>query len=89
MTRDAGFAVAEGPDVEVRRIGVVGCGRIGRMHAGLLAEMPEFVVAGVADAVPAAAEAVSAQSSNDSNVVSLVYSLVYDIDRQRRNTSAQ
>lgn len=36
-----------------------------------------------------AAEAVSAQSSNDSNVVSLVYSLVYDIDRQRRNTSAQ
>ena len=58
-TRDAGFAVADGPEVEVRRIGVIGCGRIGRMHAGLLAEMPGFTVAGVADAVPAAAEGVS------------------------------
>ncbi len=59
-TRDAGFAVASGPEVEVRRIGIIGCGRIGRLHAGILAEMPGFVVAGVADAVPAAAEGVSA-----------------------------
>ncbi|MFQ6171815.1 inositol 2-dehydrogenase [Oryzobacter sp. R7] len=63
-TRDAGFVVGEGPDVEVRRIGVLGCGRIGRMHAGLLAEMPGFTVAGVADAVPAAAEGVSAATGS-------------------------
>ncbi|WP_392544617.1 inositol 2-dehydrogenase [Oryzobacter telluris] len=59
-TRDAGFAVAQDEQVAVRRIGVVGCGRIGRMHAGILAEMPGFTVAGLADAVPAAAESVSA-----------------------------
>jgi myo-inositol 2-dehydrogenase/D-chiro-inositol 1-dehydrogenase len=60
-TRDAGFAVDTGPQPPVRRIGVIGCGRIGRMHASLLArEIPGFVLAAVADAVPAAAEAVSA-----------------------------
>jgi myo-inositol 2-dehydrogenase/D-chiro-inositol 1-dehydrogenase len=58
--RDAGFAVETGLDVPVRRIGVIGCGRIGRMHAGLLArEVPGYVVAAVADAVPAAAAGVS------------------------------
>lgn len=60
-TRDAGFAVPH-DEVQQRRIGVVGCGRIGRMHAGLLGETPGFTVAGVADAVPAAAEGVSAST---------------------------
>jgi myo-inositol 2-dehydrogenase / D-chiro-inositol 1-dehydrogenase len=58
---DAGFAVDNGPELPVRRIGVLGCGRIGRMHAGLLArEVPGYVVAAVADAVPDAALGVSA-----------------------------
>jgi len=57
---DAGFAVATGPELETRRVGVIGCGRIGRLHASLLAqEIPGFLVAGVADAAPAAAIDVS------------------------------
>lgn len=61
MSKDAGFSVDSGPEVPTRRIGVIGCGRIGRMHADLLArEVPGFVLAAVADVVPAAAEAVAA-----------------------------
>jgi myo-inositol 2-dehydrogenase/D-chiro-inositol 1-dehydrogenase len=61
VTKDAGFGLETGPDLPVRRIGVIGCGRIGRMHASLLArEVPGWTVAAVADAVPAAAEAVAA-----------------------------
>jgi len=61
MSKDAGFSVGSGPDLPIRRIGVIGCGRIGRMHAGLLAgEVPGYDVVAVADAVPAAAERVSA-----------------------------
>jgi myo-inositol 2-dehydrogenase/D-chiro-inositol 1-dehydrogenase len=61
MSKDAGFSVGSGPDLPIRRIGVIGCGRIGRMHAGLLAgEVPGYDVVAVADAVPAAAEHVSA-----------------------------
>jgi myo-inositol 2-dehydrogenase/D-chiro-inositol 1-dehydrogenase len=60
MTRDAGFGLDTGPELPVRRIGVLGCGRIGRMHAGLLArEVPGWLVAAVADAVPAAARGVA------------------------------
>ena len=45
----------------MRRIGILGCGRIGRLHADLLArEVPGFVLAAVADAVPEAARGVSA-----------------------------
>ena len=59
--RDAGFGVTSGPAVEERRIGVIGCGRIGRMHASILArEIPGFVLVAVADVVPAAAESVAA-----------------------------
>jgi myo-inositol 2-dehydrogenase/D-chiro-inositol 1-dehydrogenase len=59
-SKDAGFAVASGPELPARRIGVIGCGRIGRMHASLLArEVPGFVVAGVADVFPEAALGVS------------------------------
>ncbi|PKW27888.1 myo-inositol 2-dehydrogenase [Phycicoccus duodecadis] len=61
-TRDAGFGVPTGPEPEVRRVGLLGCGRIGRLHAGLLADTPGFTVAGVADAVPEAARAVSAST---------------------------
>ena len=61
MSKDAGFTVDTGPEPATRRIGIIGCGRIGRMHASLLArEVPGWVVAAVADAVPAAAEGVSA-----------------------------
>ena len=62
-TRDAGFATSTGPALEVRRIGLIGCGRIGRMHAGLLAnEVPGFEVVAVADAVRAVAEGVAAST---------------------------
>ncbi|MBK6885215.1 MAG: inositol 2-dehydrogenase [Tetrasphaera sp.] len=59
--RDAGFAVDSGPAPTTRRIGILGCGRIGRLHAGLLAgEIPGFELVAVADVVPAAAEGVAA-----------------------------
>ena len=59
--RDAGFSVDSGPDLQVVRIGLIGCGRIGRMHAGLVGgEVPGFRLTAVADAVPAAAEGVAA-----------------------------
>jgi myo-inositol 2-dehydrogenase/D-chiro-inositol 1-dehydrogenase len=46
----------------VRRIGIIGCGRIGRMHAGLLdSEITGFEVVALADAVLAAAEGVSSK----------------------------
>jgi myo-inositol 2-dehydrogenase / D-chiro-inositol 1-dehydrogenase len=61
MTKDAGFSVDTGPELPTRRIGVIGCGRIGRMHASMLArDIPGYQLAAVADAVPAAAEGVSA-----------------------------
>jgi len=60
VSKDAGFALDTGPELPVRHIGVLGCGRIGRMHAGLLArEVPGYAVAAVADAVPEAALGVS------------------------------
>lgn len=60
-TRDAGFALDSGPQLTTRRIGVLGCGRIGRMHAGILAgDVPGFALVAVADVVPAAAEGVAA-----------------------------
>ncbi len=50
-----------GGGVTTRRVGVIGCGRIGRMHAEMLArEIPGFTVTALADAVPAAAQSVSA-----------------------------
>lgn len=59
-TRDAGFSTAQDAPVAVRRIGVIGCGRIGRMHARILAEdVPGFELVAVADVVPEAADAVS------------------------------
>jgi len=43
------------------RVAVIGCGRIGRLHAGLLArQVPGLALAGLADAVPAAAAAAAA-----------------------------
>ncbi len=59
--RDAGFAVDAGPELQTVRIGLIGCGRIGRMHAGIVAgDVPGFALTAVADAVPAAAEGVGA-----------------------------
>lgn len=44
------------------RIGVLGCGRIGRMHAELIArQVPGAALGGVYDVVPAAAAAVAAE----------------------------
>ena len=55
-TRDAGFSTSTEAPVQVRRIGVLGCGRIGRLHAQILAgDIPGFELVAVADVVPAAA----------------------------------
>nr|WP_296766908.1 inositol 2-dehydrogenase [Rhodococcus sp. (in: high G+C Gram-positive bacteria)] len=49
-TRDAGFAVAEVESSPPVRMGILGTGRIGRMHAGLLArEVPGTAIAVVSD----------------------------------------
>ncbi|MBP6997297.1 MAG: inositol 2-dehydrogenase [Phycicoccus sp.] len=59
-TKDAGFTVKTQEVSVVRRIGVLGCGRIGRMHADLLArEIPGFELVAVADLVPEAAQSVA------------------------------
>ncbi len=60
-TRDAGFAQAEADSTPPVRMGVIGVGRIGRMHAGLLLrEVPGTTVVAVADAVPHVAASVAA-----------------------------
>ena len=60
MTKDAGFGVAQGPEGPLVRVGVIGCGRIGRMHAGIIArEVPGLALGGVADVVPGVAETVA------------------------------
>jgi len=43
------------------RFAVVGCGRMGKLHARVLSEMPQVELVGVADTSPAAAEALAAQ----------------------------
>jgi Predicted dehydrogenases and related proteins len=59
--RDAGFAVAASDTRPPLRIGVLGTGRIGRMHAELLLrEVPGATVVVVADAVPDVARRVGA-----------------------------
>lgn len=61
MNQGAGFGVESGPNEAAKRVGIIGCGRIGRMHAGLLArEIPGLTLTAVADALPAAAESVAA-----------------------------
>ncbi len=68
--RDAGFGVAE---AEVRppvRIAVLGTGRIGRLHAQLLAREIEGAALGaVADAVPGVAERVGAELGTPSGSI--------------------
>lgn len=61
-TRDAGFTVTTQTVEVVRRVGLLGCGRIGRLHADLLAELAGFELVAVADLVPAAAEGVAART---------------------------
>ena len=57
---DAGFTVDPGAERPTRRIGVVGCGRIGRMHADLLRhEVRGFELTAVADVVPHVAQGVA------------------------------
>ncbi len=57
----AGFGVAEADGRPPVRMGVVGTGRIGRMHAGLLLrEVPGTTVTAVADVVPEVAAQVAA-----------------------------
>ena len=76
-TRDAGFAVSTGPEVEVRRVGIVGCGRIGRMHAAILAESPGFVIAGLAVApVDGYGVGTSLVTGSGAPTAALVYKLV-------------
>lgn len=59
MTRDAGFAVSTDRPEVVRRIGLLGCGRIGRLHASLLTELAGFELVAVADVAEAAAAGVA------------------------------
>src|SRR5207253_1784387 len=42
-------------------VGVVGCGRMGRLHARTYAQMPQTKLVGVYDAIPKAAEAVAGE----------------------------
>ncbi|MBB5751797.1 inositol 2-dehydrogenase [Prosthecomicrobium pneumaticum] len=44
------------------RLGLLGAGRIGKVHAGAIAATPGATLVAVADAVPAAAEALAAQA---------------------------
>ena len=54
---------AMGRDGSPIRVAVIGCGRIGQLHAGLLArEIPGLELAYVADAVPEAAEVAAAKA---------------------------
>jgi myo-inositol 2-dehydrogenase/D-chiro-inositol 1-dehydrogenase len=58
---DAGFGAVGDGELKTRRIGLIGCGRIGSMHARLVAgEVAGFDLVAVADAVPTAAETVAA-----------------------------
>src|SRR5215208_3067056 len=41
--------------------GVVGCGRMGKLHARTYAQMPQTKLIGVYDAIPKAAEAVAGE----------------------------
>ena len=58
MNKTTGFGIEPSPEGPQLRIGIIGCGRIGRLHAGIIArEVPGLSLAGVADVVPAAAQA--------------------------------
>lgn len=58
--RGAGFDIEAGPELTRHRIGLVGCGRIGRLHAELLVrEVPGFELVAVADIMPSAAQGVA------------------------------
>lgn len=53
----------EGSSRPPTRVAVIGCGRIGRLHAGLIArDVPGLVLACVADAMPLAAQAAAAET---------------------------
>src|SRR4051794_30593382 len=43
------------------QVGLVGCGRMGRLHARTYAQMPQTKLVGVYDAIPKAAEAVAGE----------------------------
>jgi myo-inositol 2-dehydrogenase / D-chiro-inositol 1-dehydrogenase len=59
--------------VRTRRVGVLGCGRIGRLHAALLAgEVPGLEVVAVADVAPAAAATVSRASGAEVRSIAAV-----------------
>jgi len=61
MAQDTGFDAPTGPEGSSLRIGVIGCGRIGRLHADIIArDVPGLALGGVADVVTAAADGVSA-----------------------------
>ena len=47
------------------KIGVLGCGRIGQVHAATLMRMPNAQLVAVSDAFPAAAEALAAKTGAD------------------------
>ncbi|MEZ5092231.1 inositol 2-dehydrogenase [Nocardioides sp.] len=59
--RDAGFGVDTGPEPAAVRVGLIGCGRIGRMHADIITDdVPGLVLTAVADVVSEASAGVAA-----------------------------
>jgi myo-inositol 2-dehydrogenase/D-chiro-inositol 1-dehydrogenase len=61
------------------RIGLLGCGRIGQVHAGSIKALEGAAVAAVADAMPAAAQALAASTGADIREVEAILSAP-DID---------
>ena len=48
--------------MSICRIGVIGAGNVGRRHARVLSSFPDVHLAGITDAVPAAAEALASDT---------------------------
>ncbi|RYH07986.1 inositol 2-dehydrogenase [Tropicimonas sp. IMCC6043] len=61
------------------RIGILGCGRIGRVHAGSVLALPDARLVAVADAVHDAAKALAAETGSDARTVEEIVS-ADDID---------
>jgi len=63
VVKDLGFGLAAGVDGPVLRVGVIGCGRIGRLHAGIIdRDIPGLAVGGVADVARDLAESLAAST---------------------------
>lgn len=63
MAKDLGFGLASDPQGPVVRVGLIGCGRIGRLHAGIIArDIPGLAVGGVTDVAEELAASLAAST---------------------------